>query len=205
MNDHQSVAIILAAGGARRMGQAKQLLEYREKTMLQWTVEKTLSMGIPVVVVLGAHFDQIQPTIKDYTIKIVRNRQWADGISSSINLGVESAMTLLPVLSGILIILADQPAVTGKHLQALRKEGEKFKRLVATEYRGTLGVPAYFPQNYLDNLMELTGDRGAKSLLNLTPDMVLRIPFEPAALDIDTKQDWRKFTNDMTSTNNSSN
>ena len=193
MDSLRTAAVILAAGAARRMGQVKQLLEYQGKPMIGWAIEKAISLDIPVIVVLGAASNDIISNIDAHRVNITVNHHWARGISSSIHIGIQSAMTLVPGLSGVMLVLADQPGISSPHLLSLLKEGAASGKMVATEYMGSLGVPAYIPVKYFENLLKLTGDQGAKKLLNESPGSVIRIPFEPAAMDIDTRQDWLNF------------
>ena len=205
MNPNKTVAIILAAGEARRMGQAKQLMEYRGKTLIEMAIEKILSLSIPGVVILGAGSDRIRAKIDTHQINISINECWTEGISSSIRTGIRAAAELQPSLGGILLVLADQPGVTKDHLLSLLKEGTAHRMMAASKYGGILGVPAYFPSKYFDQLLQLTGDQGARSLLNGSPESVISITFEPAAVDIDTSKDWQDFIQDDPDVNNSIN
>jgi molybdenum cofactor cytidylyltransferase len=193
MNPNKSAAIILAAGESRRMGQTKQLLVLKGKTLLETAIDKTLSLGIPVVLVLGARSEQIKSEIDTRQVTISINHDWEKGISSSIRCGIRSALELVPDVSGVLMVLADQPGITVDHLRSLFEQGTFKDRIVATEYRGALGVPAYFPGENFEQLLKLSGDQGAKPLLQKSRQSVVPVPFEPAALDIDTRQDWINF------------
>lgn len=193
MNPHKSAVIILAAGGSRRMGQAKQLLLFRGRTLLELTIEKALSTGVPVIVVLGARSNRIMTEIDTGQVSISINEHWQKGISSSLRTGIQSALKRVPDLSGVLVALADQPGITADHLRSLLREGSINGRIAGTEYDGTLGVPAYFPVEYFDQLVNLSGDQGARSILKNSPATTISIPFEAAAMDIDTQQDWLNF------------
>ena len=175
------------------MGQAKQLLVLKGKTLLERAIDSTLLLRIPVVVVLGARSNQIMTEIDTSQVTISINSDWRNGISSSIRNGIQSALKRVPGLSGALIILADQPGITVDHLRSLMELGTSKGKMVATEYHGGLGVPAYFPAAYFEQLVTLSGDQGARSLLQKSRHLVVSIPFEPAALDIDTQQDWINY------------
>ena len=193
MPPKQIVAIVLAAGQASRMGRIKQLLKHHNKTLVQTVMDNISKLGIPMIVVLGAYYDQIAETIKDHDAEIVINPNWKQGIGTSISCGLSAAIDEFDELQAVMIVLADQPGITGDHFANLMKEGLASGKMVATKYGNTIGVPAYFPKQYFDLLKALTGDQGAKSLFRKIPEQVQYIVCEPAALDIDTEQDWLDY------------
>jgi molybdenum cofactor cytidylyltransferase len=193
MRPKQIVAIVLAAGQASRMGRIKQLLKHQNKTLVQTVMDKISKLGMPMIVVLGAYHDQIAENIKDHKAVIVINPNWKQGIGTSISYGLSAATDRFDELQAVMIVLADQPGITEEHFVNLMKKGLTSGKMVATKYRDTLGVPAYFPKQYFDALKALTGDHGAKSLFMKKPDQVQYIVCEAAALDIDTEQDWLDY------------
>ena len=82
---------------------------------------------------------------------------------------------------GALVMTCDQPAVTATHLLRLMSKHE----VTASRYAGRNGVPAYFPEEYFDNLMELKGDAGTGELLARARYEGL----ENGELDVDTPED----------------
>ena len=95
----------------------------------------------------------------------------------------------------MLILLCDQPLISAAHLQTLlttwRNEPS---RVVASQYKNSVGVPALFPAEFFGRLLELKGDRGAKRLLTEFGDSLLTIPLPEAGLDIDTAGDFDLLT-----------
>jgi len=189
----KSVVLILAAGQASRMGRTKQMLQFDGKTLVQRSLENAINTRTPAMVILGANKDEILPTIQGYSVKIVINENWTKGISSSLIAGVNSALNSIPDLDGVLITLADQPHITASHLKTiLGAVGNSM--IIATEYHGIQGVPAYIPKKYFKQLEQLTGDEGAKVLIKEYSSQVKSIPFPAAAFDIDTEEDWKDFS-----------
>ncbi len=205
MNSAKTAIIVLAAGEARRMGQAKQMMKYRGKTMLQWVIENVIELEVPVFVVLGANADQISPSMAGYPVEVVVNSNWIRGMGTSIGKGVEQASVLIKDLQGVTITLADQPAISSHHLMALKTSGAKFNRPVVTRYQGVLGVPAYFPRHYFNKLTRLEGDQGARTLIKDNAEEIQELPFDSAAIDIDTREDWQEFINRLPDIDNSGN
>lgn len=185
--------LILAAGASSRFGSAKQLLMYRGKPLLQHSIDKANKlMPGHVYVVLGANRALIEPAISGAAVMV--NDNWADGLGSSIALGVRS---LDRDYDAVCVLLADQIAVTSEHLMQLldafytNRDGDD--RMVAAVYAGRRGVPALFSSTLFQQLRELSGDSGAKQLLNQTDREIIEIELPAAALDIDTPQDWARY------------
>ena len=186
-------ALILAAGGSRRLGRPKQLLRWQGRTLLERAVDCARRV-VPgrVIVVLGAEAALIRATLNEDRIETVQNGAWHEGIASSISVGIEA----LPASAeAVLILLCDQPLVDSAHLAAMldawRNEPN---RIVASQYNSTCGVPALFPAMYFERLKALTGDKGAQPLLVEFDRNVAKIPFTRAALDIDTRSDFERLT-----------
>lgn len=174
-------AVVLAAGASTRLGQPKQLLTLGGETLLKRAVLVAREAGCsPVVVVLGASAASIQAVCDLGNAVIVMNEDWAEGMGSSVRVGV----TALRDVDGCVVMTCDIPAVTAAHLQLLMATGE----VTASCYAGRPGVPAYFPVSALPSLMELRGDAGAKSLLR----SARLVELVGGELDIDTVEDLKR-------------
>ena len=113
-------AIILAAGASRRLGRPKQLLEFRGETLLARTIRLAKESGAsPVIVVLGAQFENISASIERKNEIVVRNEEWAQGIATSIHAGMRAMDANAKDASGVLILGCDQPRLTADHLRSL--------------------------------------------------------------------------------------
>ncbi len=141
---------------------------------------------------LGARAAELAPLLTHTPASIVINRDWREGIGGSIRAGVAK----LPAsCAGVMLVLADQAAVTTQDLQRLSSAWKRQPGYVAAaSYSGAVGVPAIFPRSRFNELAELRGDIGARMLLQRNPDRVIRVPMESAALDIDTPEDLLSFT-----------
>jgi molybdenum cofactor cytidylyltransferase len=181
-------AIVLAAGASSRFGSPKQLVRVDGRPLLHAAVSRAVEVaGHSVTVVLGAHAGELAPLLRHSPASIVINREWSEGMASSIRAGIAR---LPGSCSGVMLVLADQPAVTAEDLRRLamtwRRQPEY---LVAAQYGATLGAPAVFPASSFRDLAELRGDRGAQALFKRNPDRVVRVPMESASIDIDTPED----------------
>jgi CTP:molybdopterin cytidylyltransferase MocA len=99
------------------------------------------------------------------------------------------------VPSAIAILVADQPLIEAKHLAAMRQllfaAGGS---IVAAQYSDTLGVPALFKPELFHALSSLAPEAGARTLLRNSDAKVIRFPLPQAAVDIDTPEDFERFT-----------
>lgn len=184
--------IVLAAGASRRMKEPKQLLRFEGKTLLRRAVETAIeSICKPVVVVLGANFENTNAEIKDLPVEICFNKNWQNGLSSSIKTGIENLQKIEPDISAVIITLADQPFIMANHINNF---AEKFygsqKRIIAARYNGTIGVPALFAKEIFDDFFEISGDKGAKLILEKRRETLETIELPEAALDINTRLDF---------------
>jgi molybdenum cofactor cytidylyltransferase len=140
-----------------------------------------------VTVVLGAHAGELAPLLKHSPASVAVNREWSEGIASSIREGVAHTPG---TADGVMIVLADQAAVTTEDLRRLATAWRRNpSSIVAAQYAGGSGVPAIFPRWCFRELNELRGDRGAQSLLQRHLDRVVRLPMPSAELDIDRPED----------------
>ncbi len=188
-------AIILAAGASRRMGQPKQLLPYKRQTLLCHVIRSALASECkPVIVVLGANAEQIKPTINKFPIKIVKNKNWTQGISSSINCGVTYIQEQYLDIDAVVFFTCDQPFISDIIVdQIINVYNENDKSIIASKYKQNLGVPALFSRNLFSELMKLKGDKGAKKIINQYPDLVCPIDFPQGEIDLDTLENYQQF------------
>jgi CTP:molybdopterin cytidylyltransferase MocA len=178
-------AVVLAAGASRRLGEPKQLVMLGKETLLERAVRTAREAGCsPVVVVVGAEHSQVLGKCVLGDAATVINDQWAEGMASSIRLGVQTLESAAKDVEGVLLMTCDQPAVTVKHLLRLMREPER----KASRYARRSGVPAFFPKKYFDQLMKLKGDAGARELLAEARYEEL----ENGELDVDTPTDLER-------------
>jgi len=181
-------ALVLAAGEARRFGAPKQLIRVRGRPLLHQVVSRAVEVaGHDVTVVLGAYADTLAPLLRHSPVSVVVNRDWREGIASSIRTGLAH---LPPACSGVLVILADQALVGAEDLRRLLEVWRRQPHcIVAAQYDATTGPPAIFPREDFPSLSALRGDQGARTLLRGGSPRIVRVPVPTAAIDIDTPED----------------
>lgn len=189
--------IILAAGNSSRLGQAKQLVEYRGKNLLQHSIDVSRSLGeIPSVIVLGANHEKIVDKIDLKGLSIVINPDWKKGMSLSMQVGLKYLLEKNENLTQVLLLLCDQPFVNEQLLVRLMDEKNNANKGIACcVYANTLGVPAVFDRKYFDALFRLTSQEGAKKVILTNKEDVAIIDFPKGAVDIDTQEDLMRLKN----------
>jgi molybdenum cofactor cytidylyltransferase len=189
--------IIPAAGESKRLGSPKQLLSIDGSTLLA-RVAKTACelMTYPVIAVLGAHAEKISPTLNIPGITVVNNEDWQEGMASSIRKGLTSMVELYPQVDGIIILVCDQPYLSHDLIKALiEAQHNAGLPAAAAAYNGKLGTPALFHKSLFSALMLLSGDKGARKMLEQMRENVVEVDFEMGDVDIDTQADYERLLN----------
>ena len=106
------------------------------------------------------------PNSQDFRCVPWRTHTGPEGLGSSIRVGLEALSSAEPSLEAVVLTLCDQPFVTSDDIEGLVTAYRTAKRpIVASQYGGTLGVPALFARALLPELAGLGGDVGAKPLI----------------------------------------
>ena len=186
-------AIVLAAGLSRRMGRAKLLLPLEGGVVIRITVEGILASGAePVVVVTGTEHRELAEVLAGLPVALVNNPSPEAGQASSIRIGM---MAVPREAEAVLIALGDQPfvpsRVIARLLDARRTTG---KTIVAPRYRDGRGNPVLFSREIFPELLEVSGDRGARSVVERDPRRVSLVDFDfPMPQDLDTPEDYARL------------
>ncbi|HMS39340.1 MAG TPA: nucleotidyltransferase family protein [Pyrinomonadaceae bacterium] len=194
MTDNEIGIIILAAGASSRLGTPKQLLRFEGKTLLRRAVETAIETNYRIIVVLGANFERTKAEIEDLEIEICFNKNWQDGMSSSLKTGLKKLLEIAPNLSAVIITLCDQPFINSQVFNNLAETFEKTNApIVACNYAETIGVPALFSHLFFDELLNLSADEGARKIIKNHLAEVEKISVPQAEIDIDTAEDFQKL------------
>jgi molybdenum cofactor cytidylyltransferase len=189
-----NIAVIIpAAGSSSRLGKPKQLLKWKKNTLLGHAIATVNELkNIELYVVLGANLESIQKEIKQYKTNILHNRNWKNGLGSSIAVGAQKLLDEPQKIDAVLIHLADQPLISSLYLKALIEKFQKDKnQIIATSYgEDKYGVPAIFDKSYLRELSKLDDDKGAKKLIANNQKQVSSVGIQPILSDIDTPDDY---------------
>ena len=187
--------LILAAGRSSRMKEVKQLIKINNKTLLNITIEKARTLkNSSIFCVLGANASQIKKEIHAENFTIIYNNLFNEGLSSSIVTGIQYFKQNKFNFKGVLILLADQPAIESSYLKQMLElfENESGK-IIASQYDKTFGVPALIPSRFFEDLQKIKGDKGAKAFLNEHKNNIITPKTTTNLVDLDTKEDVHAY------------
>jgi molybdenum cofactor cytidylyltransferase len=190
-------AIILAAGGSSRFGQAKQLLSFQGESFVRLIVRTAVEAGcvcVCVVVVVGNARARIETELRETPALIVENLEWQRGLGTSIRCGLRSQLEARPEVDAVLLLASDQPFADARVITSLVVLWESSrKEIAAWSYAHTVGVPALFDRACFESLLALPDGSGAKTLIESRSRDVAQMEFAKGAIDIDTPADFEQI------------
>ena len=191
--------LIIAAGESKRLGTPKQLLLVEEDTLLNRLI-KTVQRAVnfPIYLVLGANAEKIQAQLPHTEINVVENKDWQEGMGSSIRLGVQAILESAKKFDGVLILVCDQPYLTETAIQDLvTLQASKKTAITASFYANIAGTPALFHASIFPDLLALKGDQGARKIIQERDQELAKLQFEKGMLDIDTQDDYQQLLKEV--------
>lgn len=197
-----SAGLLLAAGSSTRMGQPKQLLRVGGEALIVRGLREALNSELDLIVlVLGYKAGKIRKELKSYLhhqkLKIIENRNYKEGISSSIVAGLSEVEA---GYDHVMIILADMPHISSSLINLLLRQYLTSRLpLGAIKVKGKRSHPVIFSRQLYHELLKLQADIGARSLFQKYSDRVCLVEPEDLYddLDIDTPQDYIEFQNSL--------
>src|SRR5215472_14997936 len=101
-----TAAVILAAGGSSRLGQPKQLVRFRGKTLVRHMVDAAFDAGCsPVVVVTGSNQEKVAQELQQSRIVKIQNNSWQRGIGSSIRSGLKALLDRVANVEAVVLLV----------------------------------------------------------------------------------------------------
>lgn len=180
--------LVLGAGGSTRLGAPKQLLPYREGTLLGHVVGVARACPFQQIVVpIGGAADTVRREVDLSGTDVVVNEAYGEGCSSSIAAALGAVDPRCEVL---VLMLGDQPGVTPATVGALLG-GRGSAALAVCRYEDGRGHPLAFARCMFGDLAVLHGDKGVWRLLDRRADDVAEVAVPgPIPLDVDTQDDY---------------
>lgn len=192
MNTPRVAIIILAAGTSSRLGQPKQLLDLGGEPLIRHTVRNAeASSASEVVLVVGSRGEEVASAAAgDGRHQVVFNPDFAHGQSTSLVAGISS---LSDEVDAALLMLGDQPTVEPTLLDAIMARfSETGAKILRPRYQDGPGNPVLFHRDLFGDLLKVTGDLGARDLIQANKHLVAW--FEVDALmppDVDSDSDYQ--------------
>jgi len=177
------------------MGEPKQLLPVRGRPLLETALAAACDSQLDeVVVVLGAHADEIRRSVRFGRARVVLNPDHAQGMSTSLRAGIAS---LTPNVGRAVVILGDQPDITAEVVdRLLETQAASGLPAAALSFDGLLHPPVVLARELWGDIAALQGDVGCRALVRAHPELVAAVAAgRPGAhpIDIDTLDDYRRL------------
>lgn len=187
-------AILLAAGGGSRFGGGKLIADFGGRPLVLAALDALSEAPVDeTVVVLGADTGAMRRICEPYEVRIVENGDWKLGQSTSVLAGLRACAA---EARAAVVLLGDQPLVGAGAVERLVAAFEGGARVAVATYGGRRRNPVLFARDVWALLEEeMTGDEGARSVLQRHPDLVVEVPCDGVGdpTDVDTREDLRRL------------
>ena len=187
--------LVIAAGASTRMGPEtnKLLEEIAGRALVCWPVDALLEAGaMPVVVVTGGDDAGIRDVLPDRALRFVHHEGWSQGMGSSLARGARELSTLGSDCDGVLVSVGDLPGLRVEHVVPLLQAFETAPpgSICAPVCEGRRGHPVLFDRAYLPELEALSGEAGARVVIEGHPSALIEIDVASEAIfrDVDTPE-----------------
>ncbi|MTI09272.1 NTP transferase domain-containing protein [Curvivirga aplysinae] len=179
--------ILLAAGQSRRMGKDNKLLtQYNNKALLDHALECIHETNIDDLIVVTGHApEEISNILSKYKLSIIHNPDYETGIASSLKTGISN---LPRDCDAVMICLSDMPLLKAHDLELIMASFSKEdnREICIPTFEGKRGNPVLIGNRFFPEIMELSGDIGAKPVISAYPDFVCEVPMPTDAILVDT-------------------
>ncbi|SFR47050.1 molybdenum cofactor cytidylyltransferase [Robiginitalea myxolifaciens] len=191
--------LVLAAGASRRMGSPKALLPWGQRTVLEHLLEEIHAQANAeyaadsLIIVTGAHHDQIKSAIPSWSDMLEYNASWDQGMGNSLAFGIQRTQEKFPNAIAVMILLVDQPLIDRKYIRTLKEYSKEYpKKIIASRYAEGFGAPAIIPAILWDYMLLESPKQGAKSWMRKQA-AILSPELHPDLRDIDTPAAYQRL------------
>jgi len=185
--------VIIAAGSSSRMGKTKQLLPFGKTTLLGQVIKNAKESALDeIIIVLGHKADKICQALDFSRTKIVINKKYSEGQSTSLIKGLEN---ISQSCDSAMFILGDQPLVTAPIINTLINAAETSDApIIIPYYQDKRGNPVTLARKMFHRLKSLSSDTGARVLFDEYKNSILKvqIPDKGILIDVDTMDDYKR-------------
>jgi len=182
--------VILAGGASKRLGVSKQMIRYRDETLIAQSCRRALQLSSTVTLLSGANRHSVEAEAHKFKVDVLHNPNWEVGIANSIGLAVKHEFNS----NRVLLMYCDQPLIPIFHYQALvEQSNQNPDKIVVTESENNYCLPAIFPHRFFYELTTLKDDETAIQLVESHLTEVTSIPCSQAAFSVDEPDDMRRL------------
>jgi molybdenum cofactor cytidylyltransferase len=190
--------LLLAAGSSRRMGKANKLLSDIGGTAMVVRVAEQIvkSQADGILVVTGHEAKDIKTALKNIATGFVHNPDFVDGLSTSLKTGLTA---LPPNIDGVIVCLGDMPLLKASQIDKLIQAFDPVEgRSICVPVHGRKrGNPVLWGKQHIAEILAITGDIGARHLLEDHADQVIEVPIDTDGVlfDVDTPERLAELKN----------
>jgi molybdenum cofactor cytidylyltransferase len=180
--------LLLAAGGARRFGSQKLVARLGGTAIVRHAADALRAGVDELVVVVGSDAPVVRDALAGLEARFVDNHAWANGLSTSLHAGIQAVRA---EADAVVVALGDQPGLDPAQVNAVVARWRSSGRpIVVTRYRGERGHPVLLDRAVFAELSDVTGDIGARALMDRDPSRVAYVDAQqPAPRDVDRPAD----------------
>lgn len=191
MTSARVTGVVLAAGSSRRLGQPKQLLPFRDSTLLGETLRMARGCGFDeLIVTLGGAADQVRETVSLDGLRTVQVDDPGSGCSGSLKVAIGQVDS---ASDGIVLMLGDQPGVTAATVTRLIEQGHGHQ-IAVCRYSDGIGHPFWLDRSMFGEIGLLHGDKGVWKLIEGGRFDVAEVRIDgPVPQDVDTWDDYERL------------
>ncbi|MEU4692585.1 nucleotidyltransferase family protein [Actinoplanes sp. NPDC023714] len=181
--------LVLAAGGSRRLGEAKQLLPFRGRTLLDTTLDMARACGFDdLLVTLGGSAEAVRDRVDLSGVRVIENPAFSSGCGSSVR---SSVAHVLAGSDRLVLLLGDQPGIRPSDVRRLC---EAPTPIAVCRYADGLGHPFLFRREVFGALADLHGDKAVWKLLHSGRYPVTAVDVAGTVpVDVDTREDYERL------------
>ncbi len=183
-------AVVLAAGRSRRMAPHNKLLitDRAGKPMIARVADNVLSSKArPILVVTGHMSAEIEKALGGRPVRYVHAAEYAQGLSASLKAGIAAVPA---EAAAAIVCLGDMPLVNGRMIDRLLEayDADEGRLIVLPTFRGKQGNPMLWDRRFFPEILEISGDSGARSLISRHLENVAEVEMGDDAVlrDFDT-------------------
>ena len=191
-------AIILSAGEGKRIGFNKALLDWGGEKLINYQIKSLSHKDVTErIVVIGSESEKVRKTIPRNGVKIIENKDYLKGKTSSIKKGISSIENKD---NDVLLIAVDQPRSTDLINDVVNFHvSNPLKEKISMPYKeGHGGHPIIFSNSFLGDLSNISEENfGIREVITKNTNSIIRFKTKDFSsnIDINTWEDYELFNN----------
>ncbi len=189
--------IVIASGEGKRIGRVKQLLPWKNSTILGNIIDTLKDTDLDIIyIVLGYEKEKILENIKHHLtekFEVIFNENYKKGMLTSIQ---EAVKKIPDDYFGFIIFLGDQPFIKKETVdKSIERIKVKDYPIIVSCYKGERGHPTFISLEFKEKILSLDPEKGAlRDIIYDARNKNLVFDFETddedVIKDIDTYEDY---------------